>query len=219
MSRLIGEMDALGATILPQTVYINPSTLQFGENNHLEYSWSTEFRERIVQFYFQVTQSTNDNNIENLKYIYRTLIEDMFNMSPRRWNATYIQKDTLQMATTLYKLIGQTRDIISGKGLYNLSYMMIAEWARYSIVGPLEYREVCEYLAREALTSFVKIESVNHPYGSWKDMKYFSNYWEKIEEELINFPHQIPHINNNSRQKPHNIMLTLINLKIGRAHV
>lgn len=209
MSQFIGEMDAMGATILPQTVYTKPSTLQFGENNHLEYSWSMNIQERILQFYFQVTQSTNDNSIETLKLIYRNLIEEIFNVHPI---ADIKKEDKLLMATTLYKLIGQTRDIISGKGLYNLSYMMISEWARYSIVGPQKYKAMCEYLAREALTSFVKIESINHPYGSWKDMKYFSNYWGKIEEELMNFPHQTPNISNSSRQKPHNIMLTVLNL-------
>ena len=67
----------------------------------------------------------------------------------------------------LYKLIAQTRDIIKGKGEYNLSYMLLSEWL---LLGD-------EYIPDiyKVLDLFVDIEN-EHPYGSWKDLKYFCHY-------------------------------------------
>jgi hypothetical protein len=63
-------------------------------------------------------------------------------------------------------MIGQTRDIISGKGEYKLTYMMIFAWYQF-------YPE----LAFFALQCLVKHGDTNeHPYGSWKDIKYFCDF-------------------------------------------
>jgi hypothetical protein len=62
-------------------------------------------------------------------------------------------------------MIGQTRDVIDGKGEYTLSYMMIYVWYFFS-----------PELACFALLSFIQNDSNEHPYGSWKDMKYFCNF-------------------------------------------
>ena len=213
MSLFIGGMDATG---------MHPKeNMHKGETSHIEYTWSNDIKEKILQFYFQLTQSVDDNAINTLKLIYRSLIETILTMPNNnpyhqdRQSQSQLTNEDQQLkltAITIYKIIGQTRDIISGKGLYNLSYMMIAEWGRYSIIGPPEYKEMCEYLANEAITSFVKIESEKQPYGSWKDMKYFCNYWEKIENELLNSPQITQRRNNSTHEKPHNIMLTIINL-------
>ena len=68
----------------------------------------------------------------------------------------------------LYKLIGHTRDIISGKGEFKLSYMQIYIW-------------YCHFpnLAFFAFKQFVLHENNIHPYGSWKDIKLFCNYIKK----------------------------------------
>jgi hypothetical protein len=60
-------------------------------------------------------------------------------------------------------MVGHTRDIIDGKGEYSLAYMQVLVWNEF-------YPE----LARFVLTKFVS--SNGHPYGSWKDIKYFCNY-------------------------------------------
>ena len=39
---------------------------QFGENGHLEYSWSNEIREKILQFSFQLTR-TDEKTVEKLQ--------------------------------------------------------------------------------------------------------------------------------------------------------
>jgi hypothetical protein len=63
-------------------------------------------------------------------------------------------------------MIGQTRDIIDGKGEYKLTYMMIFAWYQF-------YPELAVF----ALRCLVKHGDTNeHPYGSWKDMKYFCDF-------------------------------------------
>lgn len=237
MSTLIGAMDAMGMQEELSSENKNiQAKIQYGENINIEYCWSKNIRENITQFYFQLTQSTNDNSIYKLKMIYRNLINNILTIStstkttltptpvsnenPINAYTQITEEDRKISAITIYKMIGQTRDIVSGKGLYNLSYMMIAEWARYSIVGPPQYKEMCEHLACEAITSFVKIDTESHPYGSWKDMKYFCNYWGKIEDELLYSHPQPPQSqqsqqsqqNYNNRNKPHKIILTILNL-------
>ena len=164
MSSLINAMDTMDAMTKLATINIEhplySSTAhqpiqinhQYGENSHIEYGWLTEIKENILQFYFQITQSADENTIHKLTLIYRNLIANILDAYSHK---SKITKEDQQIAImTIYKLIGQTRDIISGKGLYNFSYMMIAEWARYSIIGPPQYKEMCKYLAREAITSF-----------------------------------------------------------------
>lgn len=219
MSTLIGAMDAT-QTLMQKQLNINNTECakQFGENIHPEYKWSNFLKENILQLYFQVTQTNNSDSNNKLKLIYRNLIENILNHnsqtlihrsenSQNQSQQSYnLENEKFNAALTIYKIIGQTRDIIAGKGLYNLSYMMIAEWARYSIVGPPQYKELCKYLADEAIKSFVYIETENHPYGSWKDIKYFCNYWKSIQEELAR---EFPHITYN---KSNHIMQTILNL-------
>jgi hypothetical protein len=70
-----------------------------------------------------------------------------------------------ELMITAYKMIGHTRDIIDGKGEYTLSYMQVLVWYKF-------FPE----LANFALRCFVLLDTGLHPYGSWKDIKYFCNY-------------------------------------------
>ena len=86
--------------------------------------------------------------------------------------------------TPIGKLIANTRDIIAGKGIYGLTYMMIAEWAceghRRSLLGDDETCEFCNRFVANALRGLVISLDGSHPLGSWKDIKYFCNYWKKV---------------------------------------
>jgi Mg-chelatase subunit ChlD len=63
-------------------------------------------------------------------------------------------------------MIAHTRDIIDGKGEYTLSYMLLTVWNKY-------YPELAQF----ALQQFVHpCEANQHPYGSWKDIKYLYKY-------------------------------------------
>lgn len=208
MSTLIGAMDAMG--MQNNSSRQIQENVKYGENAHIEYSWSNKLRENILQFFFQLTHSTDENTVVNLKFVYRNLLENILpNQNPHQQNNKITDEELKLCAITIYKMIGQTRDIVSGKGLYNLSYMMIAEWARYSMVGPEKYSKMCEFLACEAITSFVKIESEKYPYGSWKDMKYFCNYWGQIENELQYDP---AYKLNKTHIKPNPIIIKILNL-------
>ena len=43
------------------------TNLKFGENMNQEYSWSKDINELIVQFYFQLTRTTETKDLE-IKY-------------------------------------------------------------------------------------------------------------------------------------------------------
>ena len=140
----------------------NYTITQIGENGHVEYGWSNSIREKIAQFSFQLNR-TNEIGLRTLQEILNELLVSL------KYN---IEKGTLldkQVAkgyiSILYKMIGQTRDIIDGKGEYTLSYMMIYTW--YSF-----YPEMAKFAVR----CFVDLRDKTHPYGSWKDIKYFCEY-------------------------------------------
>ena len=135
---------------------------KFGENKILEHIWSEDSKEMFAQLYFQLLRS---NNTEVLEIQYRTLLK----------------KKDKNLMNYLYKLIAQTRDIIKGKGEYNLSYMLLGEWL---LLGD-------EYIPDiyKVLDLFVDIEN-EHPYGSWKDLKYFCHYICK-QKSYVNKNHEI----------------------------
>jgi hypothetical protein len=131
-----------------------------GENGHAEYDWSNSLQERIVQLSFQIVRN-NGNNLEGiLRNILFTLSNNVKSqmLSEREISLGYL--------SLLYKMIGHTRDIVDGKGEYELTYMMIRVWNEF-------YPE----LAKFALRCLVNLDDDNiHQYGSWKDIKYFCKH-------------------------------------------
>lgn len=130
---------------------------QKGENGHCEYSWSKDIKEKILQFHFQVTR-TNDIGLSNLNQILNELLKQLVELKETD------KPNALYYLSILYKIIGLTRDIIDGKGECSLTYMMILSW--YSFFPEL---------ACFAIKSLVQLDD-QHPYGSWKDIKYFCRY-------------------------------------------
>ena len=129
---------------------------QVGEKGHTEYSWSNDLQEKIVQLSFQFTRC-DSNTIEAHAEKLRNLLQNII-------GSLHISKEKfVELMTVAYKMVGHTRDIIDGKGEYSLAYMQVLVWNEF-------YPE----LARFVLTKFVSSE--DHPYGSWKDIKYFCNY-------------------------------------------
>ncbi len=140
----------------------NHTISQIGENGHVEYGWSNNIREKIAQFNFQLNRTSN-NGLQNLQDILKELL---FSLKYNIEKGTLLDKQVAKgYISILYKMIGQTRDIIDGKGEYTLSYMMIYTWFSF-------YPE----LAKFALRCFVNLGDNTHPYGSWKDIKYFCEY-------------------------------------------
>ena len=152
------------------TAALDYASKQFGENWHIEYAPVSKtaaptcenIQEKIVQFQFQCVRCTNDglNNLaDNLRDILRILSQ----MEDKYTSKKYL--------SILYKIIGQTRDIESGKGERQLSYMMIHVWSEFHLT-----------LAKFATTCFVSLGD-KLQYGSWKDMKRLSQYiYEKTND-------------------------------------
>lgn len=139
---------------------------QLGENGHDEYGWSRNIREKIIQFYFQLNRVSNkDDNLEvELRNILKTLVSTTSVVSDAERKELFI---------TLYKMIGQTRDIIDGKGEYALTYMMIYVW--YDFYPSLAKYALSACVQSEVLPNGNDFKK-EYPYGSWKDIKYFCQY-------------------------------------------
>ena len=125
---------------------------QIGENNHVEYTWSNDINEKIVQFFFQLVRTSS------LDVISKQHLQILMQLKNR-------ETEFKNQFTIMYKLIGQTRDIVKGKGEQQLAFMQIFNF----------YNCGYEELAYKAFEKLVFIDN-DHPYGSWKDVKYFCNY-------------------------------------------
>ena len=149
--------------------------LQVGENMNLEYKWNENgIPQLIVQLNFQLVRTNNTNNT---KYQYNKLLKSILEDYSNSGNLEYIK--------TICKLIAYTRDIISGKGEYDLSYMLISELYRHmeNVNYPDNYKQAIHSICSGILLRFVKRED-QMPYGSWKDLKYFLNYHVPLNERI-----------------------------------
>ena len=146
----------------------NYTPTQTGENGHFEYGWSNNIQEQICQFSSQLTRTKHDG-VESLRTQYINILNSLRSKIRNSNSSDDEKREARSHMCMLYKLIAQTRDIIDGKGEYTLSYMMIYVW--YKICGPS--------LAFFAVNSMVQLNSNEHPYGSWKDLKYLCEYLMK----------------------------------------
>ena len=143
----------------------NYTSKNIGENGHAQYSWSNQLREKITQFFFQLVRCSDHTS---LQVNHAQILQIMLG------NETRYKKEF----TIMYKLIAQTRDIIKGKGEQKLAFMQIYQF----------YNAGYHNLSKKAFKNFVKITN-EHPYGSWKDVKYIVSHWKKhynvSNEELV----------------------------------
>jgi len=159
------------------TALDNHTSKQIGENGHTEYGWSNSIREKIIQFSFQLTR-TDERGLQKLSVVLKDILTTL--------KAHHNTKSELVVVTEylvlLYKMIGQTRDIIDGKGECLLTYMMIYTWYDF-------YPELALY-AVKCLVEFEDNDNT-HQYGSWKDIKYFCSYCHKnccsLDHPLIQY--------------------------------
>jgi len=147
----------------------NHNPKQSGKNGHMEYGWSNSIQERILQFSFQLTR-TNETVTQSLSIVLRDLLTFLKSKVVAKTNFTPFSIAEREIArghlSILYRMIGHTRDIICGKGEYNLTYMMIYTWYDF-------FPELAQF----ALLCLVDLgDKKVHQYGSWKDIKYFCEY-------------------------------------------
>ncbi len=149
----------------------NYTNTQIGEKGHVEYGWSNNMREKIAQFSFQLTRTSEIglNTLRNVLYEILGTLKYSVNSG-----STPEKEVARGYLSVLYRIIGHTRDIIDGKGEYTLTYMMIHTWYNF-------YPELSLF----ALRCLVDVGNKNiHPYGSWKDMKYFCQYCKSNGENI-----------------------------------
>jgi len=150
----------------------NYTPTQIGQNGHVEYGWSNSIQEQIVQFSFQLTRTSTLKPLENRLNLMLSILSEKVR------NGILPEKEVARgHLSILYKMIGHTRDIVDGKGEYNLTYMMIYAWNKF-------YPKLAEF----ALKCLVDLGDRSvHQYGSWKDIKYFCEYC-KSQDNAVNHP-------------------------------
>lgn len=132
----------------------NHTPIQMGEKGHTEYGWSNSLNEQIIQLSFQLTRQKSVQSIHSLSIKFENILTQI----------KLLDKPVcVNYMSILFRLIGQTRDIIDGKGEYTLSYMLLQCWHKH-------FPELGEFL----FDCFVSGEE--HPYGSWKDVKNIIQY-------------------------------------------
>lgn len=137
---------------------------QVGENGHAEYSYSNSLRERVIQLSFQLTRMTKYSSMTSVENVLDDLLLTVKrDLIKNKW----LSGVSIELLVVLYKMIGHTRDMQSGKGEYALAYMMIYVWEKH-------FPELAAYAA----STFVRPpEGTNDPpYGSWKDVKCLCTY-------------------------------------------
>ena len=150
----------------------NYTPTQSGENGYIEYTWSNNIRESILQFSFQVTR-TNEYGVRELEFKLTEFLNKLKNLVV---SSSILERQfAKELLSILYRMIGHTRDIIDGKGECTLTYMMIHTWHKFF-----------PQLACFALKCLVDLGDKNtHQYGSWKDIKYFCDYCKNQGESLL----------------------------------
>ena len=149
---------------------------QLGENGHVEFGWSNSIQESIGQLSFQVTR-TDESGVQELQAVLKVLLVRL-----KSCTLTASDKEmAIRYLSILYRMIGQTRDVIDGKGEYTLAYMMIHTWYDF-------YPELSKF----ALKCMIDLgDKAVHQYGSWKDIKYFCAYCRdhgmSIDHPLIQY--------------------------------
>lgn len=128
------------------------------------------YENRIVRFFYELDKQNINECQTQLHFLLRTLKNDFYKGGPT-------DIICLNLLRTLYSMIGYTRDIYSGRGERDLSYMMISVWYQYFPV-----------LAIYAFSRFVFSKDSNNSYGCWNDIKYFCKYIHKSSPKGWNDP-------------------------------
>ena len=140
----------------------NYNQSQLGEKGTIEYTWSNNVRERILQLSFQLTRIRDENITNKLAIQTDTILKEIDTLYKTSF---FTREEYLEYMSIMFRMIGHTRDIIDGKGEYELAYMLLEVWYKHN-----------PELARYAFKLFVLppngIDTDFHPYGSWKDIKY-----------------------------------------------
>ena len=128
------------------------------DSNNITNGWCAQ--EIFIYFLNSLTNLKAQTPVPILKQQYETLFASIF-----------VNSTSTEMNNLFYKLIAYTRDI-KGLGSYNHAYMLVVELFKfgYKYEGQVN---------KEAIqnNAYLLVESFAKKYGSWKDIKYFLNYY------------------------------------------
>lgn len=138
-------------------------------------------QEVFTCFFNTLLQLKQQHQLPLLKQHYETLCKSIF---LENQNQTYNYEMYVNL---LYKLILYTRDI-NGLGRYTQSYMLVIELYKF---GSKYEAQLAERAERSQVTkehiqesAYLIIERFVKHYGSWKDVKYFLNYYvEELQKD------------------------------------
>jgi len=173
-------------SIADSWVVVNDDTIREDSNSsihdNVSYKWQIANNEQtlkdlFVQFYFQCVLSSD---IQELEKQFEILLLESCNKDK------YTNND---FSDYIIKLCLHNRDIVSGKGLTLTTHMMLNKIVYYCYEKELLPRNsVLKILEGFVYNKYNKdTKSYEHPYGSWKDIKYFLDYFCKnTSYEYIN---------------------------------
>jgi Mg-chelatase subunit ChlD len=135
---------------------------KLGENGHIELRWSKDIQESIIQLFFQIVRVPK-NQVTKIQAKTQEILKKLVT----KYKMNHITLPQYQLyLTIMYKLIAQTRDIVEGKGEYEIGYAMLNAWEEENMYG------LAEYMFQHFLMPPAE-SPTSHPLGSWKDMKYY----------------------------------------------
>ena len=143
------------------------------ENGNPAYSWEEKiFEEHFTQLYFQFVLTTDNIKKEIITNKYKLLFKQC------------IFNDDTEKINYMLKFIIHTRDIKDGKGLYELSYILLNIYAQECY----ETKKLNKFFFIKTIKNMVSEFEINGkkqlPYGSWKDIKYFINKLTENSREI-----------------------------------
>lgn len=179
MSPLFNDVEIEPVLNFSNPEKVHDTERQYGSKGTPEYTWSKYIQEKIVQLSYQLTRTNHIDQEIEIGNRYSNMLQEVF-------MSTSINKSEQKKYTSiLYRTMLHTRDIIAGKGEYNLFYILLCEWVKLSItfqdnrdsLDPTgEKYDIINELMKDAVKSLVDLEDQEHGYGSWKDIKYFIQY-------------------------------------------
>ena len=163
MSDIIADFEKENVTII-------------GDSIKIESLISKEYRDRLVYLSFHLTRSPDEEHLNYLQHLFGELLEDLFYhekaTTENEWNELQYYRGIF-VALMVY-----TRDIIAGKGEYALFHALVVEWVHVMRKKSIEsittkkHNRAMEVVLQQIVEKTVHLPEYNHPYGSWKDIKY-----------------------------------------------
>jgi hypothetical protein len=144
------------------------NNIQYGKNNHIEYAWSSFHREQIVQLFYQLVRTSDNNQLQMLGNVF---------------NKCFINSNK-EEKILLLKILAHTRDIEQGKGEYMLSFVLLKELMTLDNGIFIEMIKLFVGYNGPITDSNLYIQK-KPTYGSWKDMKYYMQYISDCPNELV----------------------------------